>query len=718
MGNILGESRPAFRIRRPLITSNGFGTDPHPTITAQLAEINELLGKRAFTTGKRDIRGDALEAEAAADESERKADDAERAADDARKRAKDDDGVKAAVKAEEASAKAARKVAEDEARAARELRKAAQAYMHAGDLLDIDALLRVPLTPKRAVDDDPQWADDSAARLLKDAPDYDGAMTLSEIIDSDPELSELSAEFDAALRHDLFTLSDEKRTILGGGYPSIRDYLVLYGVGVLGIDDADGLKNFVVNMSRGAARFADYATVGAAREIVKRRNLDVDDYNEDDGLFAKQVRLARLSFSGTSFEKGVLKVAGSQATDVKEVEYRRLLEEEATLAVPEKYKARVVKAMVTWPVKATEDNVDYVVSSILAQIAEEPAAEALAPSTPEESDKDFDVDFFEDDGEQIQVSRSSVKCASQLFYAMVVGDELDVFGVVNYFTHRYLLRGGIEIVDRTLRDDLQNYVFSNRFVDLRTGQLVDRTRPAERQMFSRQVFNTGDAQVTEDVIVNDEFPRLWKTLMLESAQYLERAQQSPNPDSYVSRQNVMQAVEDLQYNLSTHCTGMATVITPLIYQELNFVIRRILMHEEVRRQIVPTGGTWWRVVERLCMEYRHAKPNATVLYNKARLGHDIIASIAAYEPAAFENEDTFSAFISTVDAFITTQSILQDALTDDLKRDQVELTSPTRHDGQPAPMAGAHAAEGGGSAVAAGVSAGSNGKAPTDEWDF
>jgi hypothetical protein len=33
-------------------------------------------------------------------------------------------------------------------------------------------------------------------------------------------------------------------------------------------------------------------------------------------------------------------------------------------------------------------------------------------------------------------------------------------------------------------------------------------------------------------------------------------------------------------------------------------------------------------------------------------------------------------------------------------------------------MAGAHAAEGGGSAVAAGVSAGSNGKAPTDEWDF
>src|SRR6185295_3306012 len=167
-----------------------------------------------------------------------------------------------------------------------------------------------------------------------------------------------------------------------------------------------------------------------------------------------------------------------------------------------------------------------------------------------------------------------------------------------WFTHKYLVRGGIEIQDPRLRDDLQMYVFSNRFPDEKTGKLVDRTRPAERQMFYRQVFNYGNAQVTDDVVVNDEFPRLWKVLMLESARYLERAQTSPNPESYVSPQNVMQAVEDLQYNLSTHCTGMASVITPLIYNELNFIIKRIFMHEEVLRQVVPAAGaTWWRVVE-------------------------------------------------------------------------------------------------------------------------
>ena len=68
-----------------------------------------------------------------------------------------------------------------------------------------------------------------------------------------------------------------------------------------------------------------------------------------------------------------------------------------------------------------------------------------------------------DDTVDVAVSRAAVKCAAQLYYTMVLGDELDVFGAVNFFTHRYLLRGGIEITDDRLRDDLQDYVFSNQF---------------------------------------------------------------------------------------------------------------------------------------------------------------------------------------------------------------------------------------------------------------
>ena len=232
-------------------------------------------------------------------------------------------------------------------------------------------------------------------------------------------------------------------------------------------------------------------------------------------------------------------------------------------------------------------------------------------------------------------------------------------------------------------------------------------------MFYRQVFNYGNGPVTEDVIVNEEFPRLWKVLILESAKYLERAQASFNPDSYVSRQNVMQAVEDLQYNLSTHCTGMANVISPIINAELKFVIEEIFMHPEMLRKVAPEGGTWWRVVEKLCMEMTRRRPRSTVLYNKAKLGHDIIRSIADYDPSTFEDDRQFSAFISNVDAFITTQSILQDSLIDDLKADTDAPATP-----------GAYNGNGNGNGYhtsmpdAPAMTGASAPQAGADEWDF
>jgi len=188
-------------------------------------------------------------------------------------------------------------------------------------------------------------------------------------------------------------------------------------------------------------------------------------------------------------------------------------------------------------------------------------------------------------------------------------------------------------------------------------------------MFYRQVFNYGDATAPDEMAYNSEFDQLWKVLMIESARYLERAQASLHPDSFVSGQGVMQAVEDLQYNLSNSCTGMATVIAPITDAELNFVLERILMHEEIVRYVVPEGGSWKNVVDTLNSErYRHERKtevrrmpssNAATLYNKARQGTEIIEAIATYVPGDFDNLGKLSAFIGLVDAFITTNSILQ-----------------------------------------------------------
>ena len=108
------------------------------------------------------------------------------------------------------------------------------------------------------------------------------------------------------------------------------------------------------------------------------------------------------------------------------------------------------------------------------------------------------------------------------------------------------------------------------------------------------------------------------------------------------------------------------------------------------------------------MGMKNTRPKATVLYNKAKLGHDIIRSIADYNPATFEDDQNFSAFISNVDAFITTQSILQEALTDDLKGqngDDYEVQEPRNGNSAAVPEL----------AVAPAAAAA---KAGSDEWDF
>jgi hypothetical protein len=174
-----------------------------------------------------------------------------------------------------------------------------------------------------------------------------------------------------------------------------------------------------------------------------------------------------------------------------------------------------------------------------------------------------------------------------------------------------------------------------------------------------------------------------------------------------------------------------------MFAELNFIIKRILMHPDVVKQVVPIGGTWWRVVERLYMDLKQTRPRSTALYNKAKLGHDIIKQISEYNASTFEKDTSFSEFISDVDAYITTQSILQAALTDDLKRHQESTAAPvTVQPPGEGPLTsavpgapGSLAAPGGPSGpsmpapvpVGAGASAGdaaANGHAPADEWDF
>lgn len=582
------------------------------------------------------------------------------------------------------------------------------------DEAEIRAVLEKGLTPKKLTAN--PWAANSLAAHCSREDELPARQTLSEYIES--ELSALKFEFDEKVAEKKTTLDPNVRIVLG--YPAIRDYLVAYGYLVRDLQEVTGLTNFVFTRDKGAKNVVNYALVSAARTIIDRKKLDVPNPNHDDSAMFKALKAKGIPLTANSFSKGVLSVVETFVFNKDELDLIESVRVKLDLGeIPEDIKTELIKYMRNSVIPIVAGNADDFIPAFIAQIQSGTlSADAVDTEIPQ-TDQDFQVEYLEDDAAELEVSRSAVLCASQLYFSMILGEEMKVFDCAKQLTHKYLVRKNIDLQDRKLRENLQNYVFFRKFTAPATKKTLECVREAERQMFYRQVFNAGTGRTTEDVIVNREFPRLWKILMLESARYLERGQASPNPENFVSRQNVKQAVEDLQYNLSIHCTGMATVITPLIYAELDFVTRRIFDHPVIRRHVAPSGGSWLKVVEEIYTDMMRARPKASVIYNKAKLGHEILVDVANYNSATFEDPDVFSSFIRRVDSFITTQSILQESLKDDLTEgddegedldERLGLTSPNGNgngNGYELPSPGMLNGP-----ATAGAAAGG------DEWDF
>ncbi|WP_339071570.1 hypothetical protein [Chitinophaga sp. 180180018-3] len=525
--------------------------------------------------------------------------------------------------------------------------------------------------------DDQQWEDGSLLNGIYraiNANSYinNGSTThysLEEYIDAEDKLSLLKFDFSDRLMNNWNNLDINPRSILN--YSGIVNYLLAMGYNA-GYQEINGLTNFIFGNRSGNRNIISYAQVSAAREYIHAEKVDVE-YNTDNSQVIQDILKGNPSFSSQSFYSFIQKIVENHVSNSKELDllkYSKYYNDIPVLMIP-----RLIKMIKASVLPVTKTNIDTLLPIFMNDIENTPGWQddtSDSDTTTDQSAPDFSVTFLDEDNAVVQILSDNIRCAAQMFYSMTLGDELDVFNVVNFFTHKYMVRGNIQISDLQLREDLQLYVFSNKFTNPRTGKIVDRTRPAERLMFYKQVFNYGNAPVTEDVVVNKEFPKYWRILIMEVAKYIQKAQESPNPDSYVSRQTVMQAVEDLQYNLSTHCAGMANVISPIIYDGLYFVIKRILSHPEIVKQLVPAGGNWWKVVELLYEGMKHQRPKTTILYNKAKLGYAILNSIADYNPATFEDDTRYSTFISNVDAFIISQAQLQNRDDDDDSKDDTD----------------------------------------------
>ena len=644
--NLNTPPQSTFRIRRR-VNPDGFSTDIDTKVARELDTLAELLGKRVFAQA-------------------------------------DEDPEPCNTPIFEVAQRAASKPKAINAKG--EIGKGNQ------PLLGFAALLS-PLTPQRhptPQGDRTAWDGDSLADRLSRCRELQRAATLAERIDIEPGIAQMKYALLGDLDDELAGFTPQVRAVFAR--PALVDWLVAVAWSQMHITDPASLRQFIFNNPRGLRSLFDYATIGAARVMIAEQQLKVRAPNDDTGSFIRQLQQARVGLTAVAFEAGVKEVIRAFMFDRDE---EKLIDLANLGKLSLEVRAQLVRMIQRSPIPIDASNAERFLPGMLMQLLQSRSAGGAGTAGDDPSDADFEVQFegdTEGDG-SAEISKSAVLCAAQLYHGMVLGDELDVLGAVHYLVfQRPHIMGGMRISDPVLREDLQLYALDNEFANLKPRRGVGFeqrpltcTRPAERQMFHRQVFDEGHSQVPDDMPLNPEFRQLWKVLMLESARYLERAQASLHPESFVSPQNVMQAVEDLQYNLSNYCTGMATVISPRIDAEINFVMERILKHPDVLRHVVPEGGTWKQVVDRLNTERRQRPGKASTLYNKAVLGKGILEGIAHYTPVAFEDDAVFSGFISKVDAFITTQSILLrpklDALADerddDARREVAALPAPS-----------------------------------------
>jgi hypothetical protein len=261
---------------------------------------------------------------------------------------------------------------------------------------DIKVFLESPLTPKRTSGD--AWADPSLAYEFNVTPVSDKAITLADFIDVTADLSSLKYAFQGNLSANWSNLDSNTKAVLDG-YPAITDYLLAYAFFVMGLKEVHGLKNFILSNRTGVKNVANYAIVSAARTIIDKKELKVSRYNDDDSEIVKDIKGAGLSVSSASFKTALQAVVDDFIFNATE---SRLIDNAGIGTLPAGIKPLLIKYIKHSPVPITAANVKFFLPLFISQI--KGTTEIADPTEVDtaESDKDFDVEFLQDDNSLIR----------------------------------------------------------------------------------------------------------------------------------------------------------------------------------------------------------------------------------------------------------------------------------------------------------------------------
>jgi hypothetical protein len=281
---------------------------------------------------------------------------------------------------------------------------------------------------------------------------------------------------------------------------------------------------------------------------------------------------------------------------------------------------------------------------------------------------DFKVDYFETVEEQ-SIDRQNILAAAVLFYNKVLADDLGILRISDAIIMAWT-QGKLDIPQGETATKLYRYYKLRK----------ERTTAEERAMFYKIVFNSGNADVLEDSVVNTEFSQLWSTLMNETVKYIQKYESNENANEFVSKVGVYNAIKNLQYNLSVFMSGMVKSLLPEMYAQLQSAIDILKRPEIVQQLGQGYHRNMWKVIERVSAEAFNHVPNVSALRTIAVKGHSVFHAIANFDEAQFSEED-FRNFISDVEEFIVANGQVEIRDTDDSEENEErESTRPEKDD--------------------------------------
>jgi len=257
---------------------------------------------------------------------------------------------------------------------------------------------------------------------------------------------------------------------------------------------------------------------------------------------------------------------------------------------------------------------------------------------------DFSVDQFDTIVDQ-GIIPTNILAAGALYYVYVLGENLGIYRLADALVLRWA-RGQLDITDGEAASKLYNY----------WGLRKDRSSPEERGLLYKRILNFGDTRVLRGMVENEAFSALWHKLMEEATEFIRRSEENSAQEEKVSRAKIFEATRNLQYNLTSHMTGMGHLQTQEMYAYLTDAMA-ILSHPDV---VDFFGGgrskNMWKVIERLAVEDFGSAPNIAAIRTAAVEGNKVFQWVAKFDGAGRVIEEDFRAFLESAEAWILAQA--------------------------------------------------------------